>query len=207
MDSTRIFFEHKKIGYITNADVFHSVRFLDSFMANHKGYIAGGCFKNILTGSKLKDIDIFFCQEKDFKEAIEYFKKSSDYNKSYSNKKVKAFKHKKTGILVELIKGVFAKPVDMISDFDFSVTRFAYCKDSEDGGYYMLYSDSFFEHLLTKKLVIDGVLKHPVSTFERSYRYKKYGFGLCRESKEKLITALKGADLDNLSLDLYFGID
>ena len=39
---------------------FHMLNFLDKFMMGHKGYIAGGCFKNIFNGEKIKDIDIYF---------------------------------------------------------------------------------------------------------------------------------------------------
>ena len=35
-------------------------------MMGHKGYIAGGCFKNIFNGEKIKDIDIFFDDEEEF---------------------------------------------------------------------------------------------------------------------------------------------
>ena len=38
---------------------FYMLNFLDKFMMGHKGYIAGGCFKNIFNGEKIKDIDIY----------------------------------------------------------------------------------------------------------------------------------------------------
>lgn len=38
-----------------------------------KGFIAGGCFKNILSGERVKDIDIFFESESDFQEAVNLF--------------------------------------------------------------------------------------------------------------------------------------
>ena len=41
------------------------LNFLDKFMMGHKGYIAGGCFKNIFNGEKIKDIDIFFDNEEE----------------------------------------------------------------------------------------------------------------------------------------------
>lgn len=45
---------------------FHMLNFLDKFMMGHKGYIAGGCFKNIFNGEKIKDIDIFLMTRKNF---------------------------------------------------------------------------------------------------------------------------------------------
>lgn len=65
----------------------------------------------------------------------------------------------------------------------------------------------FFEHLHMKKLVLNENILFPVSTFERSYRYRGYGYGLCRESKGHLLNALKTADISNLSNELYFGLD
>lgn len=45
---------------IDTPDNFWQIRWLDKYMEGHKGFIAGGCFKNILSGEKVKDIDIFF---------------------------------------------------------------------------------------------------------------------------------------------------
>src|SRR6478736_6054087 len=94
-------------------------------------------------------------------------------------------------------------------DYIFSITRFAYARKTEEEGilYYNVFVDTFFEDLTCNKLVIDGNLMFPVSSFERSYRYRSYGFGLCKESKSKLIEALKTSNTDDLSNDLYFGLD
>ena len=35
-------------------------------MQGHKGFIAGGCFKNILSREEVKDVDIFFHNQSDF---------------------------------------------------------------------------------------------------------------------------------------------
>ena len=40
-------------------DNFWQIRWLDRYMEGHNGFIAGGCFKNILSGERVKDIDIF----------------------------------------------------------------------------------------------------------------------------------------------------
>lgn len=57
---------------IDTPDNFWQIRWLDKYMEGHKGFIAGGCFKNILSGERVKDIDIFFESESDFQEAITY---------------------------------------------------------------------------------------------------------------------------------------
>ena len=103
---------------IDTPDNFWQIRWLDKYMEGHKGFIAGGCFKNILSGEKVKDIDIFFESESDFQEAIDLF------------------------------------------------------------------------------LVIDENIPFPVSTWERSYKYKGYGYNMCRETKKKLLQALKGVNVE-----------
>lgn len=197
---------------------FNKILFLDIYMAGHNGYIAGGCFKNIFQGVKIKDIDIFFNSETDFAQANIYFKSNADYLPSYENDNTIAYKNTKTNIRVELIKKEYGTPAEILARFDFSITKFAYLKRKTETetimglpeiatSYHCLHHEFFFEHLTCKKLVLEPAILFPVSTWERSYRYNKYGFGLCRESKENLLNALKNADVSNLSQSLYFGID
>lgn len=60
-----------------------------------------------------------------------------------------------------------------------------------------------------KRLVTDGIIPYPMSTFERMLRYAKYGYFPCRETKMKIIKALR--DLDDrrveLSENLYDWMD
>lgn len=58
---------------IDTPDNFWQIRWLDKYMEGHKGFIAGGCFKNILSGERVKDIDIFFESESDFQKAVDLF--------------------------------------------------------------------------------------------------------------------------------------
>lgn len=193
------------------------VRFLDIYMSGHNGFIAGGCFKNIFQKEKIKDIDIFFETEVDFNEANNYFSEHDDYIFSYENANTITHKNKVTNIRVELIRNTYGSPTEILSKFDFSITKFAYCKrtvgDDEFGitdssiEYYCFYHIDFFEHLTLKKLVLEPTLLFPLSTFERSYRYRTYGYGLCRESKQNLLNALQGVDTNNLSNELYFCLD
>ena len=188
---------------------FPKVRFLDQYMQRHKGFIAGGCFKNIFKGTKIKDLDMFFENETDFNEAVNLFEKDNRYVFSYENPKVKAYKNKETEIRVELIGSVYGTPSEVLGKFDFTITKYAYAKRITEDGivYYNLFVNTYFEDLTNGKLVIDDQMLFPVSSWERSYRYRSYGFGLCRESKEKLLEALKDAETDDLSNELYFGID
>lgn len=193
------------------------VRFLDIYMCGHNGFIAGGCFKNIFQKEKIKDIDIFFETEVDFNQANQYFEEHEDYIFSYENSNTIAHKNIKTNIRIELVRNTYGSPTEILSKFDFSITKFAYCKRAVGGDefgitdstieYYCCYHIDFFEHLTLKKLVLEPTILFPLSTFERSYRYRTYGYGLCRESKQNLLNALQGVDTNNLSNELYFGLD
>ena len=201
---------------------FRQLFFLDKFLMGHHGFIAGGCFKNIFNKEKVKDIDMFFESNADFNGAVKYFKdliinNPDEYKKSYENKNVWAVYSIKDKLRIELIKSVFGRPDEIIQGFDFSITKFAYYRnldnvDEEDymAQFEVIYHEDYFEHLQMKRLVLDDEIPFPVSTFNRSYKYQSYGYGLCKESKIKLIEALRDIDkIDKgeLSKSLYEGKD
>lgn len=201
---------------------FRQLFFLDEFLIGHKGFIAGGCFKNIFNKERVKDIDMFFESSSDFAQALNMFKElvkkhPDKWAKSYENPRVYAVYSKKHKIRIELIRSVFGTPEQILSGFDFTVTKFAYYRDvdlvdPEDYRvqFQVMFHEDYFEHLQMKRLVLDDEIPFPVSTFNRSYRYQSYGYGLCRESKIKLLTAiyeLPVLDETELGLSLYTGKD
>lgn len=204
---------------------FIKLRQLDRYMIGHKGYAAGGVFKNIFNDEKFKDVDFFFENQKDYEEANALFKSDENYKLKYENKKVRAYTNKETGVTVELIRHMFASPLEMISSFDFTITKFVYYKEEHEAGYdiedefddgiewKVAYHNKFFEHLHLKRLVIDQDEKDimfPVNSLNRMFRYAKYGYFPCRETKAKIIQALRDMpDFDDeaLSLEMYNGMD
>ena len=205
---------------------YRQLWWLDKLLIGHKGYIAGGCFKNIFNSERVKDVDIFFENKADCLEAISYYKKEmkehpSEWRFVYENEKVWSVYSNKEKVRLELIKSVFGKPKQVISDFDFTITKFAYYKnyDNVDEENYMavfeiIFHEDFFEHLHTKRLVIDDEMIYPVSTFNRVMRYARYGYQPCRETKIKIVTNLAMLDPKNqkdfekeLGKSLYDGLD
>lgn len=206
-----------------NPDNFYQIRWLDNYMDGHKGFIAGGCFKNVLSGETVKDIDIFFECENDFNEAVEFYESKENTIKKYENKKAIAFQKEGSKTWVELIKSIYGTPEQILRNFDFTITKMAYFKrpiykedeeldeldmlfNSEQISgyeYCLLHHKDFFEHLHMKRLVIDENIPFPISTWERTYRYKGYGFNMCREAKKKLLEAIKKTDLDSQDLSMY----
>mgnify|MGYP002906347367 CR=1 FL=1 len=191
-----------------------------------RGYrkLAGGCFKNILSGERVKDIDIFFESESDFQEAVNLFNdekhQKEGWKFKYRNEKVCAFQKEGENVWIEFIESEFGKPKEILRSFDFTVTKMAYYKEpkyeeKEDDyfpfssasivayEYKLLYHEKFFEHLHMKRLVIDENIPFPVSTWERSYRYKGYGYNMCRETKKKLLQAIKGVNVEEEDVSLY----
>jgi hypothetical protein len=210
-----------KENFVLNEPIFNytKLRQLDKYMIGHKGYIAGGVFKNIFNNEKFKDVDIFFENETNYIEALELFKKDEKYAASYKNDKVTAFKHKETGVTVELIKHKYKSPLDMIEEFDFTIVKFVYYKvvNKDESGieedkieWKVAYHNKFFEHLHMKRLVIDHEIILPVNTLNRMFKYARYGYFPCRESKANIIQSLRKmpqfAD-EMLAMELYNGLD
>lgn len=121
-------------------DNFWMLNWLDEFMTGHKGFICGGCFKNIFNHEKVKDLDIFFKNRMDFDEAVQYFDSQSTgyegkykgaeiYQFYYENENVKAYKHIEKGITVELCCKIFGTAEEILNNFDFTITKLSYYKE------------------------------------------------------------------------------
>lgn len=199
---------------------FQKLQQLNTFMFGHKGFIAGGCFKDILNNQPYRDVDVYFENIIDFEDGVNFYKdemKNDDsrYIPSYTNDKVYAVYDKQRNVRIELIKSIFGTPEEIISQFDFTITKFAYHKWMSEEDFFdfemlITYHEDFFEHLHMKRLVIDDELPFPISSFNRSYKYQSYGYGLCKESKLKLLQAINGAEtvLDkDVDQSLYNGWD
>ena len=179
-----------------------------------RGIAAGGAFKNVFTGSPVKDIDVFFRCEKDWMDAYATLK-DRGYTDSYETKRVKAVICPNTHVRVELVgndyndfEDIFDTPEGILSKFDFTLTKFAVFLQGEE--WMVLKHKDFFEHLQTKRIVIDDILVKPISTFERALRYTGYGYKMCRESKVKLIQEIQETDFEStaqLGAGFYDGID
>jgi hypothetical protein len=185
------------------------------YLTGHNGFIAGGCFKNIVNKEKVKDIDVFFpTTEEYFKAVAWYDNPENNMAPKYENDKVKAYKDKASDLVIELIKFPYGGAEATISVFDFSIVKFALCKkpgESEtDFRYVAIHHKEFFEHLHLKRLVTDPRIDMPYGTFERLFKYAKYGYFPCKETKLHILNNIRSQpQLDEaaLSRSLYTGID
>nr|DAE03530.1 MAG TPA: Nucleotidyltransferase [Siphoviridae sp. ctpoI7] len=208
--------------YIENSPLnYYQLRFLDEYMVGHKGFIAGGCFKNIFKNEKVKDIDMWFENEEQYHVAKKHFEALIEVSperwvKSYENDNVWAVYDKKKNYLLELVKKCFGTPEEILNYFDFTIVKIAYFKveEDEDVKYKVKFHKDFFEHLHLKRLVIDDdTTVYPINTFERMLKYAKYGYQPCKETKIKLLEILMTMSVDEvdvesfLSKSLYQGLD
>lgn len=193
-----------------------ALRQLDKFMDYHNGFIAGGCFKNLFNHEKIKDVDVFFRSKEDFWNSVNKLDTSEEFTSTYASANVRAYRHNKSGVVVELVRSIFGTPEEIISQFDFTVTKFAYYKEliKDDSGdevleYKAIYHPLFFEHLHLKRLIVDEKIPKPMSTFNRVLRYSKYGYIPCVETKQKLINALRDLPENEILVpsNFYEGMD
>lgn len=210
---------------------FWVLNWLDEFMIGHHGFIAGGCFKNIFNNEKVKDLDVFFKSKADFDDAVSRLdeecgedNKDGKFRFYYENDNVKAYKHVRTGVTIELCCKIFGTAEEILNRFDFTIVKFAYYKeevpdddvdmfDSNEKSthieYKILCDLCFFEHLHLKRLVTDDLIPFPMSTFDRMLRYAKYGYFPCKETKLKIINALRELSEEKVGISesLYDGMD
>ena len=178
--------------------------------------VAGGAFKNALTdGAEVKDLDIFCADENVFDGVVA---QATDEigDPIYVTEKSTGFKTE-DGVRLDIVKTIFGTPAEILDSFDFTVTQMALTPQParEDGTetFSLICHPAFFEHLHMKRLVIESdSLPFPLSTFERSYRYTKYGYGICKDSKVRLLMQIaafnpSAISLDAMSQSLYDGMD
>lgn len=185
---------------------------LAKYIVGMKGAIvAGGAIRDLLCHKRPRDIDVYFRNEKAYKKAVNYCR-NKKYQLVYKSKKVCCyFIHK---MKVELIHSLFGTPPEILREFDFTVDKFAYWLEGNDVDNTMetkvLYHQDFFEHLLLKRLVVDSWLSHPLSTYNRLFKYVKYGFQPCRETKYVIACFVQSSELNSeadIVKSFYDGVD
>ncbi len=183
--------------------------------------IAGGCFKDIFTGKKTKDVDVFFKNNVYYNELITMIEMCSKVELKYENNRVRAYKY--NNYVFEFIHPdvLSGSATHIINTFDFTITKFAVSFETDPNLSpdaistvnsllkKVVCHSNFFEHLHLHKLVIDqDTLPNPYNTFFRSIKYARYGYSLCAESQMKLIRLVKESNLAiDGRLDMYVGID
>lgn len=167
--------------------------------------IAGGCFKNLFANETVKDIDVFFYNKEAFELAVRRLGINDEYTAFYTSDKVYAFRHVKTGFVLELVRSIFGEPMQILNAFDFTITKFAFFfsafdpyEDGEGRHFECLCSPYFFQHLYLKQLTIDDACLYPIDTFNRMFRYAKYGYLPCFSTKKRIVKEIFNSDIGTL---------
>jgi hypothetical protein len=166
---------------------FPSLAVLTPLLVDNKAYVAGGCFKNLLTGEPCKDIDVFFVNDDAFHEYVEKFRRSAVYEEAYSTHRSVGFRHKGNGTIIDLVSYRIGQPLDTIKSFDFTIVKFAYAMID---GIPTVYQHVLFDHDLDlKRLEIDHVT-NPDKLFNRIIRYTRYGYKVTTQTKRLLFDSI-----------------
>jgi hypothetical protein len=179
-----------------NAIRFPQVLPVTRYLHGIKGYIVGGCFKDIFQGRTPKDIDIFFPNEEEYDRAVIHFREQ--FYETKILEKNAFFMDHQTNTRIELCKQIVG-PVDaLLNQFDFTVTRFAVVDSLGGEGtakdMVAYFGDRYFQDLMTKTLVVDHELVNPIRTLKRMLRYSEYGFHANWKSIRKVARALNTMD-------------
>ena len=165
-------------------------------------FIAGGCFKDLLSGIKHNDIDLFFKDNSLYSKAIELIRKNNRYIFVKKSELAITFYDKLTGYNIQLIKkGYFKTAEDLLNDFDFTVVQFCLYRDRY--GFEVLKHIKFDEHLKNKELVIDNEINTPLTTLLRVGKYAKYGYVPRLKMLKEIALAINECDEETMA-DLYY---
>ncbi|MBT9670614.1 hypothetical protein GPK34_00995 [Secundilactobacillus kimchicus] len=198
---------------------FPQITWYGRYLIGTRGYFAGGAFKNIFQKEKPRDLDVYFQSEEDFTAAVDQYTEDEDYWKKYENKKVIAFENLKDGMVLELSRIKFVTPEELLKSFDFTVDKFAYFPNAVPKEVEDLYPEvgevffhkEFFQHVMQKRLVIDSFLPYPLNTYNRLFKYARYGYQPCLETKVKVAQYIQVQknDIDEnvFPFDFYNGMD
>jgi hypothetical protein len=162
----------------------------NQYLHHHGDCIAGGFAKHVFTGAHPRDLDLYFINEQNMMDTYDHMI-NDGWEQSYKNDNATGLR--RNGISVDLVTYAFGTAEEIINGFDFSITKFAYrmIADGKNVRYEAVFHPDFFEHLITHRLVIDDDMVMPLSTFQRMFKYTRYGYNMCRESKVKLLMAIR----------------
>lgn len=174
---------------------FEKFIFVD--LADIKCWVAGGAVRAYLAGERIKDIDVFFPNEEEYKKAYDKLTNKGDKNIIFdSDNATKVYHNKKK---VDLIKHYFPTPKETLSQFDFTVTCVAIYESK------LHHHVDFFIDLSNKSLIINS-LPYPLSTMQRLQRYIVRGYHICNGGLLDIAKAIQTLNLEEPSentLDFY----
>lgn len=179
--------ESSFIGTILGEDKNRTIELFNEILEGHKGFIAGGCFKDIFHNKNPKDIDVWFRNQKDFNDALLVFNKNKKMKFVYETPNSIGFRYHKTQ-LIELIKIKNGTPIQILKSFDFDICRIAYVKKEND--FSLFIEEQAVDSIINKKINILNMITVK-GTLKRIYKYAKYGYEVCPKSMNLMIKEIR----------------
>lgn len=179
---------------MNNENVLDAVKFfgnlgLDYLWGNNViCWVAGGAVRDYFSlGHITSDIDIFFPNEHEFKNAQSALA-DLDYKPTFENERV--VNYQINNLKFQLVKiRWFESPINTIDQFDFTVC----CGAVDENGVYL--HETFLVDLARKRLIIN-ILPFPISTMQRVIKYVRKGYTICNGN---LLTLSKGISTVNFN--------
>lgn len=183
---------------IQDASEFPELQWLYGLI-NRNRFIAGGAFRDIFTGQKMKirDIDMWHRSKCDWETSINQLEKNKDFEAAYITVNGVGFLHTPTSMTVECINHNFGNPDAILNTFDFNIAKFALYMDEYDH-MKVTYHARYFPELLARSLDLDEnyIVKSADSFFNRLVKYMSYGYVPTYTVKARLFDAIRRTDKD-----------
>lgn len=172
------------------------LEYYSSIIKDDGVYIAGGALRSNIEGVSPNDIDLYFRDECAYDRMWSYFNNRLDFTIESISPNVYRAINKVTGEKVDLIGFMFGEPVDIISRFDFTVSKLILFKDN--GKLRLLANENTLFHIEDRVLHIDNEVVNPPGTINRIAKYKLYGYSIDKGSMFTLMNKIKRMDVNTL---------
>lgn len=168
---------------------------IKTILKKNNAFIAGGAITSIFTGAPIKDFDIFFRSETDFKTAEREFFSLSKAGIYTTPNAITLKNVDNTSTIIQLIRlktSFVEEPRDIFKEFDFIACCGAY--DFQIGGFIL--HENFLKHLAKRELVFNPTHKYPISSLLRVEKYKQKGFKINKENYFKILLSIASLKID-----------
>lgn len=192
--------EHLNGEYLSMPAPQKMLEYYGENIENHDCIIAGGIFKNLLKCETIKDYDLFYKNEEDFKKSVEFFEQDKKVEKIYDTENSVGFATKEQKIIhpysdvppkinYDLVRKFFDKPLNIIDNFDFTITKICMYKNNENNKIELLFHKNFVNDLIQKNITYNNKVEIKTGTIERVERYVNYGYQISYSDYKETLEA------------------
>lgn len=211
-------FDRKRTNKI---DTHHEKKFLKSLfkdrllriLAENGAFVAGGCIRSIFTSQPIRDIDIFFRDQKSYQNVKAYMEKmSGEYKLICNTSRADTFESKATqnsgqsqleltygpsylvdnNIQIQLVCMEFDEPIGTISRFDFRccMGAFDFLEDE------FIFDENFMSDNARRILTFNVDCWKPLASLFRLQKYQQKGYRITDESLLLMTLAINQTQCD-----------